>query len=64
MSRRVVVSGVGVIAPIGIGKENFWKGMISGKSAVGTVTDFDTSEFKAKIAAQVKDFDPIALGLT
>jgi beta-ketoacyl-acyl-carrier-protein synthase II len=64
MSRRVVVSGAGVIAPIGIGKENFWKGMISGKSAVGTVTDFDTSEFKAKIAAQVKDFDPVALGLT
>jgi beta-ketoacyl-acyl-carrier-protein synthase II len=64
MNRRVVVTGVGVIAPLGIGKENFWKGMISGKSAVEKITDFDTSGLKTKIASQVKDFDPYALGLT
>ncbi|NOQ87225.1 MAG: hypothetical protein GQ554_10135, partial [Deltaproteobacteria bacterium] len=64
MNRRVVVTGLGVIAPLGIGKENFWDGMMSGKSAVREITDFDTSGFKTKIAAQVKDFDPLAYGLT
>ncbi len=64
MRRRVVVSGVGIISPIGIGKEAFWKGMISGTSAVERITDFDTSALKTKIAAQVKDFDPYAFGLT
>ncbi len=64
MNKRVVVTGVGVIAPLGIGKENFWKGMISGKSAVAKVTGFDTSKMKTEIAAQVKDFDPLACGLT
>ena len=64
MNKRAVITGVGVIAPLGIGKENFWKGMISGKSAVEKITDFDASGLKSKIAAQVKDFDPLALGLT
>jgi 3-oxoacyl-(acyl-carrier-protein) synthase len=64
MNRRVVVTGLGVIAPLGIGKESFWDGMMSGKSAVREITDFDTSGFKTKIAAQVKDFDPLAYGLT
>lgn len=64
MNRRVVVTGLGVIAPLGIGKENFWKGMISGKSTVERITDFDTSRLKSGIAGQVKDFDPYAFGLT
>jgi len=64
MNRRVVVTGIGVIAPLGIGKENFWKGMISGKSAVSRITYFDTSRLKTKIASQVKDFNPFEYGLT
>ena len=64
MNKRVVVTGLGVIAPLGIGKEDFWDGMISGKSAVREITDFDTTGFKTKIAAEVKDFDPLDFGLT
>ena len=62
--RRVVVTGVGVIAPNGIGKEACWDGMINGRSAIRRVTEFDVSMFNTKIAAQVHDFDPVRLGLT
>jgi len=64
MKRQVVVTGLGVISPNGIGKEAFWKGMVSGKSGVRLVTDFDVSQFNSRIAAQVTDFDPFAFGLT
>ncbi len=63
MRRRVVVTGVGVISPNGVGKQSFWQGMISGKSGVKRVTTFDVSKFKSQIAAQVDDFDPLAFGL-
>ncbi|MFA5117829.1 MAG: beta-ketoacyl-[acyl-carrier-protein] synthase family protein [Candidatus Omnitrophota bacterium] len=62
--RRVVITGIGVISPNGIGKENAWKAFVSGKSGIKKVEDFDVSVFNTKIAAQVKDFDPFALGLT
>lgn len=62
--RRVVVTGVGVISPNGIGKEACWEGMVNGRSAIKKVTEFDVSMFNTKIAAQVHDFDPIKLGLT
>ncbi len=62
--RRVVVTGVGIIAPNGIGKEACWNSMINGISAVRRVTDFDVSMFNTKIAAQVMDFDPLKYGLT
>lgn len=62
--RRVVVTGVGIISPNGVGKEACWKNMISGVSAVRRVTEFDVSMFNTKIAAQVHDFDPMKLGLT
>src|SRR3989344_2035927 len=64
MARRVVVTGVGIISPNGIGKEACWKNMIGGVSAVKRVTEFDVSMFNTKIAAQVRDFDPVALGLS
>lgn len=64
MSRRVVITGVGIISPNGVGKEACWKGMTGGVSAVKRVTEFDVSMFNTKIAAQVRDFNPIALGLT
>jgi beta-ketoacyl-acyl-carrier-protein synthase II len=62
--RRVVVTGVGIISPNGIGKEACWNNMINGVSAIKRVTEFDVSMFNTKIAAQVHDFDPIELGLT
>ncbi len=62
--RRVVVTGVGLVSPNGIGKEACWDGMINGRSAVRRVTEFDVSMFNTKIAAQVRDFDPMELGLT
>ena len=62
--RRVVVTGVGIIAPNGIGNDACYSAMIKGVSAVRRVTEFDVSLFNTKIAAQVRDFDPVALGLT
>ncbi len=64
MKRRVVVTGVGVLSPNGVGKEAFWEGMVSGKSGVRRVTSFDVGQFHSQIAAQVVDFDPAAYGLT
>lgn len=61
--RRVVITGIGVISPNGIGKVNAWNGFVSGKSGVTKVTEFDVSIFNTRIAAQVLDFDPFKLGL-
>ncbi|PIQ89210.1 MAG: beta-ketoacyl synthase [Candidatus Omnitrophica bacterium CG11_big_fil_rev_8_21_14_0_20_42_13] len=62
--RRVVITGLGVISPNGIGKDNAYKAFISGKSAVKLVDGFDVSIFNTKIAAEARDFDPFKLGLT
>ena len=58
MSRRVVVTGMGAITPIGNDVESFWKGLKEKKLGFGPITYFDTTEYKAKLAAEVKDFDP------
>ena len=63
MRRRVVVTGVGVISPNGIGKENCWKAMSGGVSAVRRVDMFDVSMFRTRIAAFSKEYDPFELGL-
>jgi len=62
--RRVVITGIGVISPNGVGKEAAWSGMSSGKSGIRLVDGFDVSVFNTKIAAEVRDFDPFKLGLT
>lgn len=62
--RRVVITGLGVISPNGIGKDNLWRGMRDGKSGVSRVKIYDVSKFHSQIAAQVEDFDPFRLGLT
>jgi beta-ketoacyl-acyl-carrier-protein synthase II len=62
--RRVVVTGIGVISPNGIGKDNVYNAMINGKSAVRLVDGFDVSTFNTRIAAEVRDFDPFVFGLT
>lgn len=56
--RRVVVTGMGAVTPIGIGVEDFWKNVKSEKVGFAPITYFDVSEYKCKLAAQVKDFDP------
>lgn len=56
--RRVVITGLGAVTPVGIGKDEFWSSLIQGKSGIGPITRFDTENFSAKIAAEVKDFNP------
>lgn len=56
--RRVVVTGVGVISPLGLSAGETWRNALEGKSGVGPITRFDASDFAAKIAAEVKGFDP------
>lgn len=56
--RRVVITGLGVVSPIGIGHSSFWDAALAGKSGVGRITRFDTTGFATQIAAEVKDFDP------
>ncbi len=56
--RRVVVTGCGVVSPVGIGKESFWESLIKARSGVGKITHFDASEFDSHIAGEVKDFSP------
>ena len=59
MTRRVVVTGVGLISAVGIGTEETWKNLLAGQSGVGPITHFDTTGFAATIAAEVKGFDPL-----
>jgi 3-oxoacyl-[acyl-carrier-protein] synthase II len=58
MRRRVVVTGIGAITPIGLGREGLWDGLRAERSAVGLVTRFDPSQFRSHVAAEVKDFVP------
>ncbi len=62
--RRVVITGIGVVSPNGIGKEKCWTAMVNGVSGVRRVEGFDVSVFNTKIAAEARDFDPFLLGLT
>ncbi|MEA4986986.1 MAG: beta-ketoacyl-ACP synthase II [Anaerovorax sp.] len=57
--RRVVVTGLGAISPVGNQVDTFWNGLISGKNGIDFITKFDTSDYKVKIAAEVKDFEPL-----
>ena len=56
---RVVVTGMGVLAPNGIGLEAFWNSLVAGRSGVGPITRFDASAFKSRIAGEVKGFEPL-----
>lgn len=58
--RRVVVTGLGVISPVGNTVEACWNSLKSGVHGIGPITLFDTTDYKTKIAAEVKDFDPRA----
>jgi len=58
VKKRVVITGIGILAPNGTGKEVFWQALTEGKSGIGTVTRFKTDDFPTKIAGEVRDFDP------
>ncbi len=58
MDRRVVITGSGLVTPVGIGTDEAWASICAGKSGIGEITRFDTSKFQTKIAAEVKDFNP------
>lgn len=57
-TRRVVVTGLGAITPLGVGLERTWKALCAGQSGVGPITRFDATGYSCRIAAEVKDFDP------
>ncbi len=56
--QRVVVTGMGVVTPIGLGIEEFWEGLKEGRNGVSKITHFDPSDYRSQMAAEVKDFDP------
>ena len=58
MNNRVVITGIGVISPIGTGKDAFWQALLEGKNGIGKITRFDAADYGAQIAGEVKDFDP------
>jgi 3-oxoacyl-[acyl-carrier-protein] synthase II len=58
--RRVVITGLGVIAPNGIGKDTFWQNLVAGKSGIDYITAFDPSPYPCHVAGEVRDFDPKA----
>ena len=60
MTRRVVVTGIGAVTPIGTGADALWAGVLADRSAVRTIDRFDASPFPSRIAAQIDDFDPAA----
>jgi 3-oxoacyl-[acyl-carrier-protein] synthase II len=59
LTRRVVVTGVGLVSAVGVGTEETWQNLLAGKSGVAPITHFDTTGFSATIAAEVKGFDPL-----
>ena len=58
MKKRVVITGMGAVTPIGIGVDAFWNGIKEEKTGFAPITHFDTTDYKCKLAAEVKDFDP------
>ena len=58
LKRRVVVTGMGIVSPLGIGLDNNWAALSRGQSGIGPVTRFDTTDSRTKIAGEVKDFEP------
>ena len=61
--RRVAITGLGVVAPGGVGVKEYWELLTAGRTATRTITFYDPSPFRSQVAAEV-DFDPLAAGLT
>jgi len=56
--QRIVVTGIGVLTSIGIGIDAYWDSLVKGKSGIGSVTQFDASDYPCRVASEVNDFDP------
>ena len=59
MERRVVVTGVGLVSSLGLGNQENWDGLLSGRSGIRRITHFDPTEFASTIAGEVPNFDPL-----
>ena len=59
MERRVVITGLVAVTPVGNDVETFWESLKAGKCGITKITKFDSSDYKAHVAAEVKDFDPL-----
>ena len=59
MAHRVVITGVGIVSPLGLDADSTWKQLINGKSGIDKITSFDPDGFETQIAAEVKDYDPV-----
>jgi len=59
MSRRVVITGIGVLSPLGLDRESSWQALLAGKSGIGPITKFDASDYACRIAGEVRGFDPL-----
>lgn len=60
MNKRVVITGMGMVTPLGLNREESWAGIASGKSGMNFITRFDTTNYQVKVAAEIKNFDPAA----
>jgi 3-oxoacyl-[acyl-carrier-protein] synthase II len=60
VGRKVVVTGIGPVTPVGTGVENFWAGLVSGRNGIAPIGRFDASDLSVSVAAEVRDFDPAA----
>lgn len=58
MKNRVVITGLGAVTPIGIGKDEFWNALLAGQTGIGKITRFDATDFSTQIAGEVKNFEP------
>jgi 3-oxoacyl-[acyl-carrier-protein] synthase II len=61
VNSRIVITGIGAVTPVGIGKESFWNALTSGTSGIDRISLFDASEFRSKYAAQIRDLDHVRL---
>jgi 3-oxoacyl-[acyl-carrier-protein] synthase II len=57
-AKRVVITGLGAVTPLGLNVQDFWKGLAGGRCAIGPITNFDASRYPVKLAAEVKGFNP------
>ena len=59
MRRRVVITGIGLLTPLGLDRESSWQALLAGKSGIGPISGFDASDYSSRIAGEVRGFDPL-----
>jgi 3-oxoacyl-[acyl-carrier-protein] synthase II len=61
MRRRVVITGIGLVSPLGLDRDSSWAALLEGRSGIGSITRFDTSQYPCRIAGEVRGFDPLTI---